>query len=42
MINNNNNNNNNVNLYSAITIQIYSTALVEKDPMLNNHYYMYM
>ena len=24
----NNNNNNNVNLYSAITIQIYSTALV--------------
>ena len=25
---NNNNNNNNVNLYSAITIQIYSTALV--------------
>ena len=32
--NNNNTNNNKVNLYSAITMQIYSTALLEKGSML--------
>ena len=33
---NNNNNNNKINLYSAITMQIYCTALLEKSSMLDN------